>query len=245
MLFRQRDRSAPSPPDPVPLPGGKPIESSIGPILGFGAAMELLAAAGIPTAPYHLLGPEEEPALERIAFEGPYVLKLADVPHRTELDAVRVGIPAEDVPETVGSLREAAAREGVPATVAIQPMLRFDSELFIGGELEGELGPLLLCGLGGILVEALGGSLGRLAPLSPADLEDLLDDLAGAGVFAGLRGSRPWDREEVGGLLTAASSLALGAESWLASFDLNPLVSTPEGLLAVDGLFLLKQERGS
>ena len=64
-------------------------------------------------------------------------------------------------------------------------------------------------------------------PLSPADQKDLLDESAGAGVFAGLRGSRPWDCEEVGRLLTAASSLALGAESWLASFDLNSSVSTP------------------
>lgn len=238
--YRGKERDVPTV-ELIPRPDAPTVESTAGPMLGFGAAMELLESIGIPTAPYRLVANGEPVKVESIGFAGPYVVKLADVPHRTELGAVRVGVAPEDLDATVAELRTIAEREGVAADVVVQPLVAIEGEAFVGGQLDADLGPLVVSGLGGVLVEALGGACGRLAPLNAVDVEELLDEIGSAGVFAGLRGSAPWDRGQLADVIAAASRLTAGATSWLSTFDINPLVVTSSGFMAVDGLFLLKK----
>src|SRR5580693_4196697 len=149
---------------PLPRPGVEPVGQPAGLMLPFADTMTLLAEHGIPVAPYHLVGPEADATRVQPPFGGPYVVKLADVAHRTEHDAVRLRVEADGLAAAVAGLRAIAARDGLAASVAIQPMLEVGGEALLGIQGESELGPLVVLGLGGIFVEVLNRVGGRMAP---------------------------------------------------------------------------------
>lgn len=237
--FSQR-RAGESLPPPVPAlrrPVAAPVETDAGLMLPFDAAMDVLSSAGVPVAPYVVI--EADGQAGALPFAPPYVLKLADVPHRSDIGAVRTGVGPDDVASTLAELRRIAREHGAPARVAVQPQVQIDGEALVGIQGESDLGPLVVFGVGGIFVELLGKVSGRLAPLSGSDADDMLDDMADAGVFAGARGRRPWDRAELVELLTATGRLASGGRSWLRSMDVNPLALTDQGFVALDALCLV------
>lgn len=245
MAFHVRHRSRQGDPaatlsESRDLPPGQTVPSSIGPLLSFGATMSLLSEIGVPTAPYVIVEGALSAADLQIPFAGPYAVKLADVPHRTELGAVRLRVSDARLLEVISELGDLAATHDVPPAVAIQPSIEVAAEAFLGLEPHADLGPLVVCGLGGVGVEANGAVTGRIAPLSAADVDDLLEELAEYGVFETRRGSVPWDAHELGELLRRLSSFALAASSWMQSLDVNPLAVTPDGFVAVDGLCVLR-----
>jgi hypothetical protein len=166
------------------------------------------------------------------------VVKLADVPHRTELGAVRVGVAQADVPEVAAALAALASRHGVPPTVAVQPLVTGSGEAFIGGRNRTDLGPVVVVGLGGVLVELSTARVGRLLPVGADDIEAMLDQLGSASVFAGLRGQEPWDRKAIAAAIAGVAELMLRAP-WLESIDVNPLICDAHGCTAVDALMVL------
>jgi acyl-CoA synthetase (NDP forming) len=222
---------------PVPRPADW-IDADAGRMLTFSATMELLSAAGISVAPYQLV--EDGRDWEGPVFGGPYVVKLADVAHRTDHGAVQVTVSDREVAAAIARLRALAADHGLPPLVAIQPMLSGHGEAFIGIQGSSELGPLVVFGIGGVFVEALREVRGRLAPLTEQDAGDLLDEFAATGMIDGFRGGQPWDRPALVAALVSAGRLGAGGRAWIESIDINPLIITPGGPVAVDGLCLLR-----
>ncbi|HVT69124.1 MAG TPA: acetate--CoA ligase family protein [Trebonia sp.] len=218
------------------------VASEAGPMLAFGAAMTLLAAHGIEVAPYSVIGAAEEPDAVPLPPAGSYVVKLADVPHRTDIGAVRLRVAREAVPSAVRELRELAASRGMPLDVAVQAQVRIDGEVLVGADTTSELGPFVACGLGGTLVEVAGRPSGALAPVTLAQAHQLLGSLAGLGVFDGLRGQRPWDRLALAETVASVSRLAAGSSEWLATLEINPLAATEGRFVAVDCLCLLRPD---
>ena len=204
-------------------------------ILGFDAAMRLLRSAGVAVAAYEVFAADDD-AARRPSFAGPYVAKLADVAHRTDHGAVRVGLTVDDLPAAIAALRQLAAEKELPPAVAVQAMVTGHGEVFAGLAGASELGPLVAFGIGGIFVEVVRRVGGRLAPLGERDAAELLDEFADLGVFAGLRGGPPWDRAELSTLLVRLGGLVAGARHWLHEMDVNPLVLTADGPVAVDAL---------
>src|ERR1700738_5224034 len=94
---------------PVSMPAGY-VDVDEGRMLRFSATMELLSAAGIQVAPYHLL--QDGRDWEGPVFSGPYVVKLADVAHRTDHGAVRVNVADHEVGAVMAELRALAADKG-------------------------------------------------------------------------------------------------------------------------------------
>ena len=141
-------RAATSKPDVAPAGIPPPLVSTpAGPIVRFDDAMRLLSEAGLPIAPYCVLGEHDDPSVA--ADLGPrLVAKLADVPHRTESGAVMVDVAAADLPGAVDQLRRLAQAEGLPVEVAVQPMVPGFGEAFAGVQARSDLGPLVLLGLG-------------------------------------------------------------------------------------------------
>lgn len=222
----------------APRPAVAAVDGEAGPMLPFAATMDLLAAAGIPVAPYHLV---RDPAgTAAVPFAGPYVAKLADVAHRTEHDAVRLGVTADALADAVADLRDLARRDGLPEVVAVQKMIDGAGEAFIGIRGRSELGPVVAFGLGGVLVEVLGRVSGRLAPFTGTDAAELIAEFDDLGVLSGARGRPPWDREALGAILVQAGQLAAAGREWIETFDINPLVFDGTGFVAVDGLCLLR-----
>jgi len=218
-------------------------------MLPFGATMDLLAGHGIPVAPYHLVGLRADAAQVRPPFAGPYVVKLADVAHRTEHDAVRLRVEADGLAAAVAELRAIAARDGLAASVAIQPMLQpmlqAGGEALLGIQGQSELGPLVVLGLGGIFAEVLNRVGGRMAPFTAEVARDLIEEFADLKVMHGFRGRPGWDLDALAGILVAAGQLAARGREWIATLDVNPLIYGPDGFGAVDALLLLRDPPGS
>ena len=229
---------------PVARPATAPVAQPEGLMLPFGATMALLAEHGIPVAPYHLAGPEADAGLVRPPFGGPYAVKLADVAHRTEHDAVRLEVGADGLAAAVAELRAIAARDNLAASVAIQPMLQARGEALLGIQGDSELGPLVVLGLGGIFVEVLNRVGGRMAPFTAEVAGELIEEFADLKVMHGFRGRPGWDLDALAGILVAAGQLAARGREWIATLDINPLIYGPDGFGAVDALLLLRDPRG-
>ena len=143
-----------------------------------------------------------------VPFACPYVVKLADVAHRTEHGAVRLAVPAERLGEVTAELRSLAARDGLPELVAVQKMITAQGEAFIGVRGQSELGPVVAFGLGGVFVEVLGRVSGRLAPFTVADAGEMIAEFDDLGVLDGVRGRGAWDRDALAAILVQVSLLA-------------------------------------
>ena len=222
----------------LPVPSGVIRHPEAGPMLGFSATMELLTDFGVPVAPYAVIGPADQ-VEGALPFDEPYVVKLADVPHRSDIGAVRLGVTAGELRGAVDDLRSLAARLGEPAAVAVQPQYRISSELLVGVNSANELGPLVVCGLGGVFVEVLRRVSGRLAPFDEQEAARLVADVNTGGVLDGPRGTPAWPLADLAALLTAVGDLAAATRPWLDSLDINPVALTPGGIVAVDGLVIL------
>ncbi|HUZ08760.1 MAG TPA: acetate--CoA ligase family protein [Acidimicrobiales bacterium] len=225
-----------------PLPGDPPglVDSPAGWIVPFGEAMHLLGEGGVSVAPYVLLDPDGDvPAVASLGDR--LVVKLADVPHRTELGAVRVGVLPDDVPAAVAEMRGIAAAHGVPATVAVQAMVEGHGEAFIGIQGRTDLGPVVLFGRGGVLLEIAPRVAGRLLPLGAGAAAELFEEVAGQAALGGLRGRQPWPAPGLVAAIESVAELWRRTGSWLESADLNPLIVTPDGPVAVDALLVARR----
>jgi len=226
-------------PTVVARPAAATIPQPEGRMLPFANTMSLLAEHGIPTAPFFLIA-EEQAVPARLPFEGPYVVKLADVAHRTEHGAVVLNVAAGGLADAVESLRTVAARDGLAAMVAVQPMVKILGEALIGAQTT-ELGPMVVFGLGGIFVEVLKKIGGRMAPFTRRDAEELIAEFEDARIMHGFRGQPGWDLVALADLLVRMGDLAAGARGWIESLEINPLVYGPDGYVAVDALCLVRE----
>ncbi|MCU4183474.1 acetate--CoA ligase family protein [Acidiferrimicrobium sp. IK] len=226
--------------DPLPRPAT--VNSAAGPIVGFADSLRLLAEAGVPVAaPIIADGPGGLADADLSGLGDAAVVKLADVPHRTEMGAVRVGVPSADLLAVAEDLDAIARREGVPPTLAIQPLVTGRGEAFIGGRNRTDLGAIIVVGLGGVLVELTGRPIGRLLPATTEDIEAMLDELGAGTVFAGLRGQEAWDRKALAAAVAGVAELMTRAP-WLESIDVNPLICDERGCTAVDALLVMTPE---
>jgi acetate---CoA ligase (ADP-forming) len=217
------------------------VDSEAGPIVGFADAMALLSEAGIDVAPFVVIRANELIPSGAAVLGDRLVVKLADVPHRTELGAVRLNMTHADLAATVDELRAIAQTAGVPETVAVQSMVSGHGESFIGLQGENDLGAVLLFGRGGVLLEVAGGVGGRFLPIDEPTASALANEIAGADAFTSLRGQQPWPLPAVVKSLLALNQLWLTHSSWIGSIDINPLIVTETGLVAVDAVFVAKR----
>jgi hypothetical protein len=137
---------------------------------------------------------------------------------------------------------ELAGLEGV----LVQPYVRGGVETIVGLSNDPQLGPLVMLGLGGTLVEALGAVTWRACPLEPSEAEAMIDDVpALPALLRGVRGAPPADRPALVGALVALSNLAVDLDDRLETLDVNPLLVRPlgQGALALDALVVLRSPR--
>jgi acyl-CoA synthetase (NDP forming) len=217
------------------------VDSEVGPMLRFGASMKLLESAGIRVAPYQIVEAAALAGSFSIGFDGPYVVKLADVPHRSDMGAVRVGVSRDGVWSQVESLRALARGADAPQEVVIQKQAKIDGEAFIGIRTETPLGPFVVCGVGGIFVEIFRKIAGVRVPFNEHDVDTLLAELDDTRVFDGTRGSVPWDRDKLKAAVLAAGCLAQSAPQGVDTVDINPLALVDGEFIALDCLCTLRR----
>jgi hypothetical protein len=109
-------------------------------------------------------------------------------------------------------------------------------ELILGLARDPALGPLVVLGAGGVLAEYLAERAVAIPPLSAADAATMISGLRVAEVLAGVRGQPPCDAAALAAAVAAFSLLAAELGEYLDAFDVNPLICSPSGVLAVDAL---------
>jgi acetyl coenzyme A synthetase (ADP forming)-like protein len=202
-------------------------------------ALQLIHACHIPVAPARIARTEDETAETAADLGYPVVLKVVSplVVHKTDVGGVRVGI--EDEAEVRAAWRQihADVRAAMPLVpidgVLVQRMAPHGIELIAGITRDPLFGPLVMFGLGGIFVEAIGDVVFRLAPLDDAEAAAMVGAIRSAPILDGIRGQPPADRAALADILLHLAQLATRFPE-IAELDVNPLIPTRSGLLAVD-----------
>ena len=195
----------------------------------------LLTAAGIPTAFEKVINRAEdlEKVLEQAGF--PVVMKVVGPVHKSDIGGVVLNIQnlshARAEFSRLMTLPEASA-------VLVQQQLK-GMELFIGAKAEGAFGHLVMCGLGGIFIEVLKDVQTGLAPLSQAEAESMIEALKGRKMLDGVRGQEGVNVQYFSELVQRVAALVTVAPE-IAEMDINPLLGSPDSIVAVDARIRLK-----
>jgi len=186
----------------------------------------LLDAYGFPLVPERLAETPDVAIAAAGELGFPVVVKTA-LPgaHKTDTGGVVLDLRSDD------AVRAAAERIGGP--VIVQRMIEGGTELLAGLVQDPTFGPLVAFGPGGVLAELIGEASFRIAPLTDADADELLDEGKAGVLVRGFRGAPPADREALADLLHRLSRLGEDLPA-VAELDLNPVLALPDGCIAVD-----------
>jgi acyl-CoA synthetase (NDP forming) len=194
----------------------------------------LLADYGIPAARMRTAGTADA-ALDAAAEIGyPVVLKTAEpgIAHKSDEGGVLLGIG--DKAALAAGYADLAARFG--PRVLVCETAGPGTELSVGIAADPDLGPLVVVGAGGVLVEHLADRAVALPPVGVSQARRMLSRLRVAPLLAGFRGRPPADLDAVARAIVSVSTIACELGSELAGLDINPLICGPAGAVAADVL---------
>jgi acetate---CoA ligase (ADP-forming) len=213
-------------------------------------ALDLLEAYGIPVAPSRAAATAEE-AIEAAGAVGyPVVLKVMapEIKHKSDIGGVIVGLQsAREVRGAYHEVMDQLAEKGVSSDdvdgVLIQQMVTGGRETIIGTAFDPSFGPLIMFGLGGIYVEALGDVVFRVHPVSDIDAAEMIRQVKGYRLLEGVRGEKGVDLAALQEAIQRISQL-VGDFPQVAELDINPFVVFEPGRqpTAVDARVVLSSE---
>jgi acyl-CoA synthetase (NDP forming) len=209
---------------------------------------QCLARYGIPSTKEVLLSLEAILALKESPVSFPVAVKLAsaDIPHKTEADAVRLGVKSLVELKAAAQAVTAGGKKHAPNAridgISVQEMAS-GVEMIVGAVNDPHFGPYVMVGLGGVLTEVLHDVSHRFAPVSAADARAMLASLKGAKILEGYRGAPPVDVEAVVDVLVRLSLLISDHREHVTEIDINPLFvrAKGKGVVAADALVVLRQ----
>ena len=200
-------------------------------------AKRVLAAYGVPVVEERLARTADDAVAAARTLGFPVVLK-AESPsilHKTELGVVRLGIADEAGVRRHFEEITAAARGHELAGILVQPMAG-GVEIIVGARMDAAVGPVVVVGSGGVLVELLQDSVAALAPVTRLQARRMLERLKGYPLLTGFRGAQPVDVDALAEAVARISELAADFAGELAELDVNPLRCDGARILAVDAL---------
>jgi acyl-CoA synthetase (NDP forming) len=209
-------------------------------------ARRLLAFYGI-AGPREALAADADAAARAARAIGyPVAVKIVspDVPHKTDAGAVTPGVRDERaLREACAGMRAAIARRRPEARVRgllVQAMIADGREMIVGAGQDPQFGPVVTCGLGGVFVEVLRDVERRIPPLGADEAGSMIARLAGAATLGAFRGRPAADLEAAADVIRRIGQLALDLEDRVAEVEINPLMVTPTGAIAVDAVVALR-----
>ncbi len=222
---------------PLPAAGIPPAELPRDPA----GLLRRLGELGVPVLPTHAVSSPGQAVEAAAACSLPVVVKAA-VAHKTDVDGVRLGLATQAAVEA--AYEDLARRLG--PDVLVQPMAAAGVELALGVVRDPHLGPLVVVGVGGTLVELVAERAVALPPFDEAAARDLLAELPRVtALLAGIRGGPSADLGSVAAAVAALSRIASTLDDDVAALDVNPLVCGPAGCVAVDALLVTGSGGGS
>ena len=201
---------------------------------------QILAVYGIPTVETRVATSEVDAVSAARAIGFPVVLKLHSktITHKTDVGGVQLNLTDDravrDAFHTIESAVHQVAGAGHFQGVTVQPMVKLDGyELIIGSSLDPQFGPVILFGTGGQLVEVFKDRSLGLPPLNTTLARRIMEQTKIITALKGVRGRQPVDLAALEQLLVRFSYLIV-EQPWIKELDINPLLASPDRLLALD-----------
>jgi acetyltransferase len=206
---------------------------------------ELLNAYGIPTVRTYIASGESEAVKVANEIGYPVVLKLHSqtVTHKTDVGGIALNLSNDDTVRCAYRAIESSVREKMGEKhflgVTVQPMVKLEGyEVIVGSSLDSQIGPVLLFGAGGQLVEVFKDQALALPPLNTTLARRLMEQTLIFTALKGVRGRKGIDLFSLELLLVRFSQL-VAEQHWIKEIDINPLVVSPEQLIALDARVVL------
>src|SRR5688572_23365789 len=207
-------------------------------------AKSLLKEAGVPVADTTLAATRDEAQSQAEAAGYPVVLKVVspDIAHKSDVGGVKLNLKDKEAvgaafDEIMVNSKKAVADARI-AGVAVQHMAPQGTEVIVGMTTDPQFGPVMMFGLGGIMVEVLKDVSFRIVPLEPRDAKQMVREIKAFPVLEGIRGRSPADIEALERLILQLSDFA-ERHPEVAEVDLNPVFAYPDGALGVDARVVL------
>jgi len=201
---------------------------------------ELLQCYQIPTSPTFEAHSADEAATKASEIGYPVVVKLLShtITHKTDVGGVKLNLSTPEAVRKAWSDIEASVREKAGAEhflgVTVQPFFRAEGyELILGSTVDAQFGPVMLFGTGGQLVEVFGDRALSLPPLTSTLARRLMEQTKIFKALQGVRGRKPVDLSALEAVLVRFSQLVV-EQRWIKEIDINPLLASPERLVALD-----------
>ena len=197
-------------------------------------AKQMLEEAGVRVSPARLAASADDAARLADELGYPAVLKVvsAQITHKTDVGGVALGLSSADDVRAAFERIVAAAKEHAPGAtvegVAVQRMEPPGTEVIVGVTKDPQFGPVLMFGLGGVLVEVLKDVAFRVLPITDLEARDLVRGLRGYPILAGARGGPAADEAFLVQAVLRVGQMAAELPE-IEELDINPLVVAPVG----------------
>ena len=206
---------------------------------------QILKEVGINTTDIGLARSKEEAVAHSQEFGYPVVLKIVspDILHKTDVGGVKLSLNnKEDVGNAYDEIISAIKKHQPSAKihgVSVQPMARPATEVIIGMSKDPQFGPVLMFGLGGILVEILKDISFRIVPLTMRDANEMIREIKGYPVLEGYRGQEPANIAVLEQMLLKVSEF-VESKPEIKELDINPIFAYSDSALAIDARVILE-----
>jgi acyl-CoA synthetase (NDP forming) len=207
-------------------------------------AKQVLALYGVPVVVERVAQSVDDAVSAAGSLGYPVVLKVEspDLPHKTEAGVVRLNLRDADEVRTAYQTVMAKANAVTPPPringVLVQKSIPQGIEMVVGARIDPLFGPLVVVGLGGILVELLQDSALAPAPVTHDEALALLGQLKGARLLDGFRGMPGVDRNRLAEVICSVAAFAADHRDAIAELDVNPLICNGDQITAVDALIV-------
>ena len=207
-------------------------------------AMALLVEHGLPAFVSSPAKTADEAVEAAGKIDGSVAMKIVspDILHKSDAGGVRLNlITAAEVQQAFEDILASANTYDPSADVRgviITPMAKSGVEVIVGTKIDDQFGPIIMFGLGGVLVEILKDVSFRVLPLKPEGAGQMMGEIKASAVLDGVRGNPPVDKDALGKLLLKVSEII---ESYpeIREMDLNPIIVHEMGLSIVDARIIL------
>jgi acetyltransferase len=210
-------------------------------------ARTLFRLHGAPVSHDVLVATADEAAAAAKNLGGEVALKIVspDILHKSDAGGVRLHLATgNDVRKAFKEIIENAGRYNPEADirgVMVTPMAEPGHEVIIGTKIDAQFGPVIMFGLGGVMVEFLKDVSFRVLPISSRSAGRMMEDIRAARLLNGFRGYPPCDKATLRRLLLISSEV-MEAYPEIAEMDLNPVIAYEDGARIVDARIILKDQ---
>lgn len=206
---------------------------------------ELLKKAGIPVVEAKLARSKKEAVSLSREMGFPVVLKISspDVVHKSDSGGVKLGLTnaaqvGKAYSQIMSSIKQVYPEARIDG-VSVQTMATPGVEVIVGMSKDAQFGPVLMFGLGGILVEVLKDVSFRIVPVTERDAREMIKEIKGYPVLQGYRGQKPASIPALEQLIVKVSQF-VEKNPQIEELDLNPVFAYPDKAVAVDARIILE-----